>query len=109
MAALDRIAFAVAVGSFLDLRHVDEMLAKALAQRRAEVAAQIHIRGVHAHSGKDFFQCIYDAGSGIDQGPVHIKQNRIVVQQCSFPHFHGDTLYSIAQNAAISNSNKWIL
>ena len=30
------------------------------------------------------------------------------MQQLRFPHFHGDTVYSIAQIDRISNSNKCI-
>jgi hypothetical protein len=40
---------------------------------------------IHAHLGKNFFQCIQDAGGGIDERTVHVKQDRIVVQQGQVP------------------------
>ena len=55
MAALDGVAFAVKLGGLFNEGRVGEVLAKALAQRRAQVTAQVHIRGVHAHLIKDFF------------------------------------------------------
>ena len=112
VAALGCIAHAVQLGGFLDLGRIGEVLAEASAQRRAEVAAEVDPGGVHSHPGKDFFQCIENAGGGIDQGPVHIKQNSIVFLHLHIPHFHGDTVYSIAQIGRISNSNKrffWVL
>ena len=108
MAALHRVAFAVEAGGLLDLVQLGEVLAEALAQRRAQIAAQVDAGDVHAHFLKDLFQCMENAGSGIDQGPVHVKQDGIVMQQLRFPHFHGDTVYSIAQIVRLSNSNKCI-
>ena len=108
VAALHRVAFAVKAGGLLDLVQLGEVLAEALAQRRAQIAAQVDAGDVHAHFLKDLFQCMENAGSGINQGPVHVKQDGIVMQQLRFPHFHGDTVYSIAQIVRLSNSNKCI-
>ena len=55
VAALDGVAVAVQVGGLFNEGRVGKVLTKALAQRRAKVAAQVHICGVHAHLGKDFF------------------------------------------------------
>lgn len=85
MAALDGIARAVALGGLLDLGGVRKMLAKALAEGRANVAVQVAPGDIHAHRLKNFFQCIENAGGGINERTVHVKQDRIVVQQGQVP------------------------
>ena len=55
VAALDGVAVTVKVRGLFNEGRVGKVLTKALAQRRAKVAAQVHICGVHAHPGKDFF------------------------------------------------------
>ena len=55
VAALDGVAVTVKVRGLFNEGRVREMFAKAFAQRRPEIAAQVDVRGVHAHLIKDFF------------------------------------------------------
>ena len=55
VASLDGIAVTVKVRGLFNEGRVREMFAKAFAQRRPEIAAQVDVRGVHAHLIKDFF------------------------------------------------------
>ena len=73
MAALGRVARTVKLGGLLDLLRVRKVFAEAFAERRAEVATKIDAGDVHIHFMEDLFQCIQDAGGGIDQGPVHVE------------------------------------
>ena len=73
MAALFAVTLPIELGGFLDFCRVRKMLSKALAERRSQIAPQVHMGDIHAHLGKNFFQCIQDAGGGIDQGSVHVK------------------------------------
>ena len=61
------------------------MLAEALAEGRADVTAKVAPGDVNAHGAENFFQCIENAGGGIDERTVHVKQDRIVVQQGQVP------------------------
>ena len=85
MAALGGIAHAVALGGLLDFCGVGEMLTEALAKRRAEIAAEVDARGIDPHFLENFFQCIYNSGSGIDQRSVHVKQDGVIMQHDLFP------------------------
>ena len=73
MAALFAVTLPIELGGLLDFCRVRKMLSKALAERRPQIAPQVHMGDIHAHLGKNFFQCIQDAGGGIDQGSVHVK------------------------------------
>ena len=73
MAALDGIAGTVKPGGFLDLGRVGEVLCERLAQRRAEIAAQVQTGDIYVHLAEDLFQCIQDAGCGINERSVHVE------------------------------------
>ena len=73
MAALDGIAGTVEPGGFLDLGRVGEVLCERLAQRRAKIAAQVHTGDIYVHLAEDLFQCIQDAGCGINERSVHVE------------------------------------
>ena len=85
VAAPGGVAHAVALRGLLDFCRVGEMLAEALAEGRADVAAKVAPGDVNAHGAENFFQCIENAGGGIDERTVHVKQDRIVVQQGQVP------------------------
>ena len=55
MAAFVVVACPVPLRSLFDLRRVGKMLPEALAERRAQIAAEVDIRGIHAHGVEDFF------------------------------------------------------
>ena len=40
---------------------------------RAEVAAQVHTGDIYVHLVEDLFQCIQDAGCGINERSVHVE------------------------------------
>ena len=55
MAAFFAVTLPIELGGLLDFCRVRKMLSKALAERRAQIAAEVDIRGIHAHGVEDFF------------------------------------------------------
>lgn len=55
VAAFLMVACTVALCRLFNFCLVAEVLAKALAERRAQIAAEVDIRGIHAHGVEDFF------------------------------------------------------
>ena len=55
VAAFLMVACTVALCRLLNFCLVAEVLAKALAERRAQIAAEVDIRGIHTHGVEDFF------------------------------------------------------